>query len=61
MNFFHVQSETAARIGAGVTGASTVTSFVTTALPIVQFIAAVVGVAVGLATLVYYIKRIRKE
>jgi membrane associated rhomboid family serine protease len=61
MNFYHFQTETVARIGAGVTGSSIFMSFMATALPVVQFIAAVVGVAVGIATFVYYVKRIRKE
>jgi hypothetical protein len=47
--------------GTAVTGGSVVTSFVAAALPIVQFVAACIGVCVGLATLIYYIKLIRKK
>ncbi len=58
---FHIQSEQAAKAGIALSSTATVTSFVATALPVVQFVAACIGVLVGLATLVYYIKRIRKE
>lgn len=57
----HMQAATTAKVGSGVTGAAVVTSFIATALPIVQFIAACIGVCVGVATLVYYIKMIRKK
>lgn len=50
-----------AKTGTGVTGASILTTFIATALPVVQFIAACIGVCVGVATLVYYIKQIRKK
>lgn len=58
---FQIQSAQAAKIGVAVSGASTTASFVATALPVVQFIAACIGVLVGLATLVYYIKQIRRK
>jgi len=50
-----------AKAGPPVSVAATATSFVATALPVVQFIAACIGVLVGCATLIYYIKQIRKK
>lgn len=49
-----IQTEQVARIGAGVTGVSTATTFYATALPAVQFFAACIGVCVGVATFIYY-------
>ena len=50
-----------AKAGPPVAVSATVTSFIATALPVVQFIAACVGLLVGLATLIYYVKQIRKK
>lgn len=56
-----IHTEQVAKAGVVVSSSATVTSFVATALPVVQFIAACIGVCVGIATLIYYIKQIRKK
>jgi hypothetical protein len=61
MSFFYAHAEQAAKAGVAVTTAGITTSFVATAMPIVQFIGAVVAVCVGLATLTYYLLQIREK
>lgn len=50
-----IEHPLAAKTGVAVTGTATFTAFVATALPYVQLLAAVIGVMVGCATLVYYV------
>jgi hypothetical protein len=57
----HMQEQTIAKVGTVVTGASVATSFVAQAMPIVQFIAACIGVLVGAASLVYWVLQIREK
>jgi hypothetical protein len=47
--------EVAAKVGVATTGAATATTFVATAMPYIQFFAAVIAALVGCATLVYYV------
>lgn len=49
----------AGAIGASVTASSTVTSFLTSAMPILQFIAVCVSIGVGCITFAWYVKRFR--
>jgi hypothetical protein len=56
-----VHEQLLAKAGPAVTIASATTSFVATALPVVQFIGAVVAVLVGIATFIYYALSVREK
>lgn len=56
-----IDPHTLAKIGTGTTTASVVTTFLATAMPVVQFLAACVGLAVGVVTFIYWVKQLRKK
>jgi len=55
----HVQESAPGVIGTSIAGSFTLAGFLSSAVPVLQAISLVIGIAVGVVTFIYYVKKVR--